>query len=265
VYSLGKFHSRVGRVGTPLPTPFPSFDANRIRMRRGATSLLAGQPGSFKSVMALNMMVHWAEQNCTTLYLSADSDEFTVVRRVAGILSGRDMEQIEEQFNRKDYDYLLPLLGSLDKARLEYRAVDIDGIAERLAAYEAVQGDYPDVLFVDNLINFASSAQDWAGMIDFQNELDALARETKSHICILHHVTDAFPFGVPVPRSAIQGKVTQIPRVVLTVAAVGMQLMVSCVKNTNGPQHPSGDKWMNFQVQPSLRVEDVEFEGVMTG
>jgi hypothetical protein len=263
MYSLTKFHLRVGRVGTPLPTPFPSLDTYGIKFRRGGTSLVAGQPGSFKSVIALNMLTHWVENGNTAVYFSADTDEHTVAQRAAGILSGKDMSAIEQHFKHKDYDFLLPLLGSLDKARFEYRATDIDGIADRLAAYEQVNGDYPDVVFVDNLINFASSSNDWGGMIDFQNELKDLAHQTKSHIMVLHHVTDGFPFGVPVPRSAIQGKVTQIPPVVLTVACIQMQLMVACVKNRGGPQYPAADKWMNFQVLPSLRVQDVEYEGMM--
>ena len=265
MYALSKYHTRVGRIGTPLPPPYTSLESQKVKFRRGGTSLIAGQPGAFKSVFALNMLAHWAKCGMTSVYFSADSDEYTVARRMTGILSGQDMDAVEAMFKAKDYSHILPLLESLDKARFEYRALDVDGIADRLAAYEVVHGDFPDVVFVDNLINFAPSSQDWGAMIDFQNEMDAMAREFKSHICILHHVTDGFPSGVPVPRSAIQGKVTQIPRLVLTVAAAGMQISVTCVKNTNGPQYPNADKWMNFQVHNSLQVEDMEYKELMTG
>lgn len=260
MYDLAKFHTRTGRMGAPLPEVWGAFTDVKVRFRRGGTSLIAGQPGNFKSIIALNMMVSWVQQGMTAVYFSADSDEDTAARRVYGIISDTDTESVEQLFRHKRYNVVVPVLHTVAAARFEYRALDIDGIADRLAAYEAVHGDYPDVVVVDNLINFAPSSQDWGAMIDLQKELDALARETRSHVVILHHVTDAFPAGVPVPRSAIQGKVTQIPRLVLTVAAVERQLMVACVKHTNGPQWPDASKWMNFQVYPSLRVEDVERE-----
>lgn len=261
MYDLSKFHLRTGRMGAPLPPVYDAFDDFKIRFRRGGTSLIAGQPGSFKSVLALNMMASWVRNGMTSMYFSADSDEDTAARRVFGIMTDKDSETVEQMFRRRKYDEITPVLQKVSAARFVYRALDIDKIADHLELYQIAHGDYPDVVFIDNLINFASSSQDWGGMIDLQNELDQLARETRSHVCVLHHVTDAFPSGVPVPRSAIQGKVTQIPRLVLTVAAVEAQLMIAVVKHTNGPQWPDASKWMNFQVYPSLRVHDVTREG----
>lgn len=261
MYALDKYHTRTGRMGAPLPEVWGTFSDYKIRFRRGGLSLIAGQPGAFKSTIARNMLVSWVQQGITAVYFAADSDEDEAARQIYGIITDEDTETVDQLFRAKQYAKITPVLRTMSAARFEYRALDIDGIAERLAAFEQVHGDYPDVVFIDNLINFASSSQDWAGMIDLQNELKALAHETRSHVCVLHHVTDGFPSGVPVPRSAIQGKVTQIPTLVLTVAAAGLQLMVSVVKNRNGPTWPLADKWMNFQVYPSMRIQDVERDG----
>src|ERR1700755_710837 len=79
---------RVGNIGQRLPDPYRSFGREQIHFRRGATSMIAGVPGAFKSVVALNMVKRWADQNITTMYFSADGDEFTVIRRLAGIITG---------------------------------------------------------------------------------------------------------------------------------------------------------------------------------
>jgi AAA domain len=258
MYALDKFHTRTGRMGAPLPEVWGSFSDNKITFRRGGMSLIAGQPGAFKSTLARNMLVSWVQQGMTAVYFSADSDEDEAARQVYGIISDTDTEGVERLFRTRQYDTITPVLRTMGAARFDYKAYDVDGIAFRLQAYEAVHGDYPDVVFIDNLINFASSSQDWAGMIDLQNELKALALEMRCHVCVLHHVTDAFPSGVPVPRSAIQGKVTQIPTLVLTVAAAGLQLSVASVKNRNGPAWPNADRWMNFQVYPSMRIQEVD-------
>ena len=261
MYSLAKFHTRSGNIGKPLPTPFDVFDFERIKFRHGATSMIAGQPGSFKSVFALNMLTRWARMGQTAIYFSADSDEFTVARRCAGIMLDVDQATVEAELTRMNpaWGKYIDSLTSLGDARFEYRAMDIDKIAERLASFEQVYGDYPSAVFIDNLINYAESATDWGEMIDFIGELDALARETRAHICILHHASEGgVKAGAPVPRRDIQGKVTQLPRLVLTTASEGPHLIVACVKNTNGPQYPNADHWMDFVIRPSLQVEENE-------
>lgn len=264
MYDLAKLGNRIGRMGEPLPDPFHTFADNRVTFRRGATSMIAGQPGTFKSVLALNMLVTWAQAGCTALYFSADSDESTVGQRVAGILSGDPQPVVERSMLaghpfERDYapairDILSPV------ARMEYRAMDAEQVAGRLHGFEHAYGSYPDVVFVDNLINYAPSSTDWGAMIDFQNELDSMAREFKSHVVVLHHASESWPRGVPLPAQAIQGKVNQIPRMVLTTACQDNSsgLMVACVKNTKGPQFPNAIHHMNFYVEPSMRITDLD-------
>jgi len=249
--------SRSGQIGRPLPDPYPVFGANRVRFRYGATTMIAGQPGSFKSVLALNMLIRWCrDHKLSAMYFSADSDEFTVAKRCAGILTGMPSEQVELEFRQRGQALLESLL-VLKTTRFEYRTLDMEEISDRLHSFEQVYGAFPDVVFIDNLMNFVDVTGDWARMLQMTVDLDVLARETKSHVMVLHHASEGkVKAGEPVPRGAIQGMISQIPRLVLTTWATENALGVACVKNTNGPQFPNAERAMAFSVQPSLEIEE---------
>lgn len=258
MYSLRKFAGRTGNIGQPLPGVYDTFTAENIKFRHGATSLIAGAPGSFKSVLALNLMAKWAQQDITSLYFSMDSDEFTVAKRLSGILSGDTAEQFEKNVQNGNADRYDADLRTLDRCSFEYRNVDIDGVTLHMKSFEAVHGAYPDVVFVDNLMNTTDDPTDWGGMIRMILDLDMLARETKSHICVLHHASESWASGhpgMPPPSWAIQGKVSQIPRLVLTVGATDLMVRLACVKNTNGPQDARAQRFQTFMVTENLRME----------
>ena len=266
MYSPAKFAGRVGNIGTALPDPFPSLAVHKARFRHGATSMIAGTPGSFKSVYALNMCVAWARQGIGSLYLSADSDEFTVVNRLSGILTGEPMEYIERKLISNDPRQIAPYVEELLRLRgveFEYEQMDIDGVQQRMKAYEQVYGAYPEVVFIDNLIDFVDAPDDFGGMLAFIRDLNAIAGQTRSHICVLHHAK--LPGGDPKKVDAgrppadweIQGKVTQLSRLVLTLCANGLDLNIAVVKNTLGPQHKDASAFMSYQVQPSMQVIDI--------
>lgn len=260
MYSLAKYASRTGRLGTPLASTFTVYDIENIKFRHGATSMLAGKPGAGKSIYALNKLVKWSMAGHPVLYFSADSDEYTVARRLGGIISGIPMGEVE-QMPARDLGAILSV-DYLKYARFEYRRpghdeAPADFIADRMGAFEQVHGAFPPIVFVDNLINYAPSSTDWGSMIDFLIELDALSRETMSHICVLHHASRGYgSHADPVPVEAIQGKVDQIPRLVLTIAANGSARAVACVKNTNGPDYPDASHFMTFNVEDNLRFTD---------
>lgn len=222
--------------------------------------MIAGTPGSFKSVFALNMLVAWIRAGKTGLYFSADSDEFTVVKRVSGIVTGEATESIELHMSAGRTARYAEAVAELGTAQFVYSQADVDSIALHMRAFEAVHGAFPDVMFVDNLIDTVEDPTDWGGMIQVIRDLDGIARETQSHVCVLHHASESWAAehpGVPPPSWAIQGKVSQIPRLVLTVGALGLNLAVAPVKNSNGPQDPTGTVRLPFVVQPSMRVEDI--------
>ena len=261
MYSPDKYPRRIGNIGSPLSDPFLSLARDRIQFRRGATSMIAGTPGSCKSIIALNMLAYWSKEKIGCLYFSADSEEFTVVRRLAGILTGDDLDTIEKKILRGEHGRYVAALRKIDTVQFEYEQLDIQGVANRVKAYEQIYGSYPEVIFVDNLINFVESPDDWGGMLIMTKELDALARDTRSHIVILHHaklrttVAGKTPvFDRPPADYEIQGKVTQIPRLVLTVGADNLSVHLACVKNTNGPQWKDASVYTDFALTTSMRL-----------
>lgn len=227
--------------------------------------MIAGAPGSFKSILALNMLTKWSS-NHNILYFSADSDEQTVARRLSGILTDHDSQVVEAHMDDSSWrSHYQGVLASQDNAKFVFSALNPDVIEQHLAAFEALNGDYPDVVFIDNLIDAVEDPTDWGGMISFIKEMDKLSRKMSAHFCILHHASESWAQnnpGMPPPSSYIQGKVNQIPRLVLTTAAQQTMLNVACVKNTNGPMFPNAQQYMTFVVQPSLRVEPFEYAGL---
>jgi hypothetical protein len=264
MYSPAKFPSRIGNIGSALPDPFNVFGANQIHFRHGATSMIAGAPGSFKSILALNMLAEWARLGIGVMYFSADSDEFTVVKRLSGILTGDSLDAIEGKILRRQTRRYVEALRKTDSVQFEYEQMNMATIANRIKSYEQVYGRFPEVVFIDNLIDFAESPDDWGGMLILTRELDALAKEVKAHIVILHHArlrmkenASSPEFGRPPADYEIQGKITQVPRLVLTVAAENMSLRLSCVKNTNGPQTRDASISWRFQVRPNMQIADI--------
>lgn len=255
--------NRVGNIGQKLPDPYRVFGREQINFRRGATAMIAGVPGAFKSVLALNMVKHWADQGVSTMYFSADGDEFTVVRRLAGIITGDDSDVVESNMTRRDVDRYEQALASLEGVEFEYEQFEFEELVIRVKQYEAIYGAYPDVIVIDNLIDFASNPYAWDEMQAFIKNLDGLVKETKAHGLILHHAKlpdrnpnarNPLPLGDAPPNHMIQGRMTQFPTVAITLGADGLNLRAACVKNRNGRQDPDASKQIGFTVMPNMQV-----------
>ena len=141
----------------------------------------------------------------------------------------------------------------------------MEELTVRVKSYEAVYGAYPDVVVIDNLINFASSPFAFDEMQTFLNDLDGLAKEIKAHVLVLHHAkipsvgpnprNPALP-GQPPRDDEIQGKMTQYPSVALTIGADNLNLNIACVKNRNGRQYPDASHFLPFVVLPNMQVRE---------
>ncbi len=263
MYSPHRFPGRIGNIGQPLPSTYPIFDQdeNSIKFRKGGTSLIAGAPGSFKSVFALNLAAKWSKLGCGSMYFSADCDENTVVMRLSGILTGNTMKDIENNLLEGKTDKYVRALKGLEGVAFEYAQMNTDGIVEHVKQYEAFYGDYPQAIVIDNLIDFVDSPDDYGGMITFIRDMASLAGQCGSHVCILHHARlrdgDYGPVSTNPPMDReIAGRVTQIPKVVLTMAANQRDLYMACVKNTLGPQYRDARKILGFKVSESMQISE---------
>lgn len=247
--SLAKAFGRSANTGRPLPEVFRSFTHNKVLFRLSATSMLAGAPGAFKSALALNLLTRWAQQGVYGLYFSADADEFTTAKRTAAILTARSVETVEAGMRGQYSHVYRQALMQMEHTRWVYRASDIDDIDRHMRGFEAVYGSFPHVVFIDNLLNVSEVGEDWTACREFIRNLDILAREAECHVCVLHHTSESsYEQGFPPPRSAILGKISQFPRLILTVGVNEATLNVACVKNTNGPQDPTGRTFFPMNV-----------------
>jgi len=125
--TLGKAVVRNEHAGQPLPTVYKAFEAAKINFRRSATSMIAGWPGSFKTCLALNLMVEWAKAGLCGIYISADDDAIGVAGRVGAILSGYPVEAVEEGLRDKSA-YYVSTLKQVSSLRFVFSATDIDEV-----------------------------------------------------------------------------------------------------------------------------------------
>jgi hypothetical protein len=278
VQTVGRAIKRAGVTGEPLPDVFPSLARADVRLRRGGTSLVAGYPGAFKSTFALNNLILWArDPDFVALYISADSDEHTVAKRCAAIMSGDSMTVIDPRPTESDQNPYNPLrsgdydpyLKRLLNIHWEFRSLKMPQIDDRMTAIKQIHGKMPDLLVIDNLMNMVENPTDYGGQMTLTRDLDTLARAASCHVMILHHTHERPPEkGVPTrpqPIWEIHGKVNQFPRLVLTMAAQQNQdhsrvhLMVACVKNTNGPADRTGREYSDFEITTgNARVNEIQ-------
>lgn len=231
-----------GRSAAPLPDPFPALATSpyKVRLRKGQVVMVAGPPGAGKTVWALAAVL---AMRSPCLYISADSDEDTMAARAAANLTGHPIDSVLQTIQYGLYaEEYGPVLRDCP-IRFEYEPSDpsLQDISNSLTAWLELNGKYPDVLVLDNLMNLATNdGNEWQGMRQAVKDLHYLARKLRICVIVLHHTSEQDPGHIQSapPRSAIQGKVSQLPALVLTLANNGSELYVAVVKNRHGPADP---------------------------
>jgi hypothetical protein len=211
--------------------------------------MLAGAPGAGKTATALIMAIR---MGVPTLYFSADSDETTMAARAACIVSGHDYTTVRQTQIHGLYDEIygekinaLPIRFVFDPSE-----PSLDDIGHGMDAYLELWGEYPHLVIIDNLMNMRNddSGNEWQGMRQTVKSLHWIARRTKACVWLLHHTSEqseAWITGAP-PRSAIQGKLAQLPEVILTLASNEGTLQVAVVKNRHGVSDPLAKRPMEW-------------------
>jgi len=217
-----------------LPDLFPALASNGIRFRRGQVTMIAGQPNSGKSLLALFYAV---KSNVPTLYISADTDAYTTAIRAAAVITGSQVNTVEEAFTSgAGYEFYEDELKTLKHLRFDFDpSPTLDDIQLSIQAYGEAFGEYPQLLIIDNLLNIAAlHDNEWTGMRDIAKAMHHIARETDAAVFMLHHTTEAEGRPeLPPSRKSIQGKISQLPEMILTVAMdhETSEYRIACVKN----------------------------------
>lgn len=244
--TLGRAARRPAGSGTFLPTIFTPFEQAGIRLREGTASIIAGTPGSMKTGLTL----YWVGRlGKPTLYFSADSEEFEVMERMAAMMTGDTMQQVRA--NPEKY------ADRLDELKMRFIFEDsptYKDVELEVSAYAEVYGCWPEVIVIDNLMNLVGESDDeWGSMRDSAKVIHRLTRITKATTLVLHHMGEdkVDPSGKPAPRTKLQGKVSHLPKMVLSLAFDGQRLKVAAVKNRFGPASPSGENYVELWCDPN--------------
>jgi len=237
-----------------LPDLFPSFVQEGIRFRRGQMTMIAGAPNAGKSLIALWMAV---QMKVPTLYISADTDGYTTAIRAAAMITGHRTDTVEEAFSSgAGQDFYGSELETVLHLQFDFApSPTLDEIDLAIRAYGEAYGEYPHMIIVDNAMNVVSMAgDDWSGLREIAKAMHHIARETEAAVVLLHHTSEAEGKpDLPPSRKSIQGKIAQLPEMILTVALVphSGEFRVACVKNRFAKHSATGDNYLTLWADAS--------------
>jgi hypothetical protein len=242
----------------PLPAAFKRFEEHEALLYRGAVSLLAGGPGSGKTITALNFV---NRLRVPTLYISNDSTKYTIINRVFSMLTEQDMSVGKEIIESKP-DLARKFLAQWAQVRFDFSSKpDVHEILRHGDAFRELFGEYPHLTVVDILMNIDHEGVAEQNYWRLMPELKEMAGMWNTAALAVHHTSESAKGEPCPPMSAIMGKANQLPELIMTQAIVGNKVHYAVVKNRNGPSDPSGKKTFTLPIFPSqFRIEDAEDE-----
>lgn len=213
--------------------------------------MVVAAPGVGKSVFAF---VNSLAMRVPTQYMAMDSDAYTTCVRTVQTAQQIDTPTAEAQVTELGI-LAKQVFDEVDWIRFDFpSSPDTDEIARRVWAYAEIQGEYPHLIVVDNLMDIAHDG----GVEGYEQTMIALsrlARASHAAVLVLHHATGMYESGdVPIPLSGLMYKVGKKPDIVLTLYNGVLEtgdgfLWVCVVKNRYGPADPAG-----IRVKTDLRV-----------
>lgn len=234
--------STEGRV---LPLVFSPLEQAGIRPRLGTVCMIAAVPGAMKSMLAL----YWtARMNLPTLFFSADTDAYESTKRAAAMVSGDTQDVVEHNLNNGDTDRYFNVLDTLNLRWVFETDPTYLDLELETAAFAEVHGEFPKVIVIDNLMNVVGDNEnEFASMRDTTKALKRLVRITDAAVFVLHHMQETEKdTSKPPARNRLQGKVSQLPEIILSIARNGDEMRISPVKNRFGPGDASGETYVSL-------------------
>lgn len=232
-----------GQTGEQLPTPFyQSLEDAGVKFWRSQSCLVVGPGSAGKSVFISNLVAKWGRP---TLAFLLDQDPATAASRFAATEMDRPFLELKADLDNPSVCEVLARMGFI---QTDFRAEGLDDIQLQLDAYVERYGVPPEVLVIDNLGNMTSGYDDeWSTLKALTLELDNMAREYEMLVICAHHTRDE-PTTEPLPRSAILGKISQYPRLIVSVAfnAYTGEYKLAAVKNSSGPTDALAAKPLTF-------------------
>lgn len=252
------------KVGEPLPMRWTSFEEHRAIWRKGAFHVIAGPPGSQKTITCLNLVDMFGPQ-VGTVYISPDSDENTMAARVLSMVLKQPTDDMEVWLKQNK--------GAASKALLAYSHVKwsfhssptLDDIYKTLDAYHEVEGRYPDHTVVDVAMAVDHQGTGEMNFWSLFENLKILARDCNTALTVAHHTSESIKGNPCQPREAVMGKANQTPTLILTLAPTeeGRKMNFAVVKNRMGPSDVSGQMYFTMAADPArCRIAEMPREMV---
>lgn len=254
-------------AGTPIPEVWQTLTNADVVFRRPQLAVVAAAPGVGKSAFVLSLVVKSGEP---TVYFSADSGPGTQIPRTVSILTGRETSELRSVINR-GYRFEKELQEGASHIWWDFSpGPTLEHIDETIQAWGYL-GRYPSICVVDNLVDVDNEGAEgeWKS---FENSLlffKELARERNMCVIVLHHLTGEYEDGVSIPPlSALRGKVSKIPEIVLTLYRQenplgGEDLGIAIVKNRDGLASAAGNHTVSLAMDLSrMSIEDRNQAGV---
>ncbi len=240
-----------------FPAPYNEMAADGFVFRAGQMSMIAAAPGGCKSAFAQDIAV---KAGVRTLYLSADTDPYTMAMRNAAKTLGLPQREVRDMHAGGDPRVNAALVGGL--VRYSFDVQTTVDCADEVEAYATVWGDWPELIVVDNLVNVAGGdGDDYKAMRAALEQLHRMSRSTGSHVMVLHHVSGQHQTGDrPIPMTGIQFKMSEFPAQILTLYQDGGTLHVCPVKNRDGSHDVAGRfSWRLFIDLDRMLFQDHPF------
>ena len=237
-----------------LPDLFPVLQNEGIRFRRGQLTMIAGAPNAGKSLLALHFAVH---MQVPTLYISADTDAYTTAIRSAAMICGHKVNTVEEGFATPEgTEFYSKQLESIKHLQFDFApSPTLDEIDLSIQAYAEAYGEYPHLLIVDNAMNVVSMHEnEWSGLREIAKAMHHIARETEAAVFLLHHTSEGEGQpDMPPSRKSIQGKISQLPEMIITVALLPWngEFRIAAVKNRFAKNSASGKQYVSLWTDAS--------------
>lgn len=254
------------RAAKPLPDPFPALAESKyeVRFRQGELVMLAGPPGAGKTMVAIVAAV---KMGVPALYFSADSNESVMAARVAAAITGHPTRDIERTLSHglftEEYGPLLetlPLRFVFDPSE-----PSITDIAAAYQAWMELWGTPPKLIIVDNLMNMrGEDGNEWQAMRQSCKDLQYFARKTRACVVVLHHTSEGEGGNIQQApgRPAIQGKVSQLPALIVTIGNNNGEMTMAVVKHRQGAADPLAKNPLRMMVDfATCTIHDKGMDG----
>lgn len=249
-------HAESGRE-LPRVSAFQKLYDMGCRPRHGEIIMIAGRSGTQKSGLALWWV---AEMNLRTLYFSADMSAFTASSRLASMKTGETTEEVEAgmKFGGVERQRYLDALQDL-KIQFSFGSpITWRGIDEEMEAYVELHNAYPEVVVVDNLMDFEGGESDYTEQMAIFQGLTELARSTGATVIVLHHASDkgwaatSDPWSPP-SRDQIKNGLSEKPELTLSVALdpQTLEYRIAVLKQRMGPCDPTGNRYALLRADPA--------------